>query len=127
MVQGREIHNGNYSAADFGELTREQKEAVKELRRRGEELASGSQSDNASIKSMITEAVNARLEDAVISGVTNATNDNTSHHQESSSSSDIAGDGSTIRTNGTRRKAPSGNVGDFLSNKKLQISFKSSK
>ena len=74
---------------------------------------------------MITEAVNARLEEAVISGVTNATSDNSNHQNEGSSSSDVVGDGSTIRTNGSRRKAPSGNVGDLLSNKKLQISFKS--
>ena len=76
VVQGREIHNGNYPAAIFVELMREQKDAVKELRHRGEELAT-SNSDNASIKSMITEVVNARLEEAVINGVANATSDNT--------------------------------------------------
>ena len=76
---------------------------------------------------MITEAVNVRLEEAVISGVSNAASDNANGHQDSSSSSEIPGDGSTICTVGSRRKAPSGNVGDFLSNKKLQISIKPSK
>ena len=76
---------------------------------------------------MITEAVNARLEEAVISGVANAATDNVSGNNGSSSSSEVPGDNSTIRTTGSRRKAPSGNVGDFLSNKKLQISFKPSK
>ena len=127
IVQGREIHNGNYPAAAFMELSREQKDAVKELRRKGEEIAAGNQSDSVSIKSIITEAVNARLEEAVISGVANAASDNTNGNPDSSSSSEVPGDGSTIRTAGSRRKAPSGNVGDFLSNKKLQISFKPSK
>ena len=31
IVQGKEIHNGNYSSGDFTGLTREQKETVKEL------------------------------------------------------------------------------------------------
>ena len=127
IVQGREIHNGNYPSADFAGLTREQKNAVRELRKKGEEIASGTNSDNASIKSMITEAVNARLEAAVINGVANAASDNTSANQDGSSSEEILGDGSTIRTTGSRRKAPSGNVGDFLSNKKLQITFKPNK
>ena len=77
IVQGREIHNRNCPAAAFAELTREQKDAVEELRHRGEELASDNQSDNASIKLMITEAVNARLKEVVINGVANATINNT--------------------------------------------------
>ena len=121
IVQGREIHNGNYPSAEFADLTREQKDAVRELRRRGEELAAGMQADSVSIKSLISEAVSAKLEQAVINGVANATTDNDGEVRDTSSSN---GDGSTIQSTGSRRKAPSGSVGDFLSNKKLQISYK---
>lgn len=39
IVQGKEVNNGNYSSSDFANLTREQKEAVKQLRQQGEAMA----------------------------------------------------------------------------------------
>ena len=128
VVQGKEISNGNYSSAEFAELTREQKDMVKQLRKEGEAMAAGNQ-DAMSIKSMVTQAVNEKLETAVVCGVTNATTDNDGHSPSVVIDDSTAGgsDYSTIQSTGTRRKAQSGNVGDFLSNKKLQISFKSNK
>ena len=97
-----------------------QKNAVKELRKKGEEVSVESRKDPVSIKSIISEAINTKLENAIISGVSHATEDNDvgthSHAQPT--------DASTIQSQGTRRKASAGSVGNFLSNKKLQISFK---
>ena len=128
VIQGREVNNGNYSSADFADLTREQKEAVKQLRRQGEAMAS-SNTDTMTIQSLVTQAVNDQLEAAVICGVTNATNDgnNYSHTTQATESVTDGGDYSTIQSNGTKRRAQSGYVGNFLSNKKLQISFKANK
>lgn len=129
IVQGKEINNGNYSSSDFANLTREQKEAVKQLRQQGEAMAAAG-SDALSIQSIVTQAVNEKLEAAVVCGVSNATNDNETYPpaaNNSSQSGDGGSDYSTIHTAGSRRKAQSGNVGDFLSNKKLQISFKPNK
>ena len=124
IVQGKEIHNGNYSSAEFSGLTREQKDAVKELRQQGEAMASAA-SDVASIHSMVAQAVNDKLEAAVVCGVANATEDNDLSTMKSTSSSSSGGcEGSQ---SGTKRSARAGNVGDFLSNKKLQISFKPNK
>ena len=124
IVQGKEIHNGNYSSAEFSGLTREQKEAVKELRQQGEAMASVA-SDVASIHSIVTQAVNEKLEAAVVCGVANATEDNDLSTMKSTSGSSSGGcEGSQ---SGTKRSARAGNVGDFLSNKKLQISFKPNK
>ena len=86
--------------------------------------------DTASIQSLVTHAVNDKLEAAVICGVANATGDNDAVTQLSAAGISSIGDGSeygSSKSAGTRRKAQSGNVGDFLSNKKLQISFKSNK
>ena len=128
MVQGKEISNGNYSSAEFAELTREQKDMVRQLRREGEAMAATNQ-DAMSIKSMVTQAVNEKLEAAVVCGVANATAENTDNSPSGGIDDSVGGgsDFSTIQSAGTRRKAQSGNVGDFLSNKKLQISFKSNK
>ena len=128
MVQGKEISNGNYSSAEFAELTREQKDMVRQLRREGEAMAATNQ-DAMSIKSMVTQAVNEKLEAAVVCGVANATAENTDNSPSGGIDDSVGGgsDFSTIKSAGTRRKAQSGNVGDFLSNKKLQISFKSNK
>lgn len=128
IVQGREIHNGNYSSTDFAALTREQKEAVKELRRRGEEMAATT--DVASIQSLVSQAIGEKLEAAVIAGVANATEDNEADTlvSTSGSSSGVGTAHSGLTTqSGTKRQAQAGNVGNFLSNKKLQISFKSNK
>ena len=128
MVQGKEISNGNYSSAEFAELTREQKDMVRQLRREGEAMAATNQ-DAMSIKSMVTQAVNEKLEATVVCGVANATTENTDNSPSGGIDDSVGGgsDFSTIQSAGTRRKAQSGNVGDFLSNKKLQISFKSNK
>ena len=122
IVQGKEVHNGNYNGADYANLTREQKDAVRELRQQGEAMAAAS-SDAASIHSIVTQAVNDKLEAAVICGVANATNDNDTI-TNGSTAGISSGDGSN---QSGKRKAQSGNVGDFLSSKKLQISFKPSK
>ena len=129
VIQGKEIHNGNYSSADFANLTREQKDAVKDLRRQGEAIAAAS-ADMASIHSIVTQAVNEKLEAAVICGVANVTGDNDAMTQLTVPGNSSVGDGSdysAAKSIGTRRKAQSGNVGDFLLNKKLQISFKPNK
>ena len=129
VVQGKEIHNGNYHSSDFANLTREQKDAVRDLRKQGEALASATQ-DTASIHSLVTQAVNDKLEAAVICGVANATGDNDAMTQLSGNASSSVGGGSEFGSSGssgTKRKAQSGNVGDFLSNKKLQITFKPNK
>ena len=129
VIQGKEIHNGNYSSSDFANLTREQKDAVKDLRRQGEAMAAAS-ADSASIHSIVTQAVNDKLEGAVICGVANATGDNDAMTQLTVPGNSSIGDGSdysSTKSAGTRRKAQSGNVGDFLSNKKIQISFKPNK
>ena len=128
VVQGKEISNANYTSAEFAELTREQKETVKQLRREGEAMAATNQ-DAMSIKSMVTQAVNEKLEAAVVCGVANATTENTNNSPSIVVDDSTVGgsDYSTIQSSGSRRKAQSGNVGDFLSNKKLQISFKSNK
>ena len=128
VVQGKEVNNGNYSSADFADLTREQKDVVKQLRKQGEAMAAGA-TDTMSIHSIVTQAVNDKLESAVICGVANATDDNLTNLPRTGNG--IAGsdgsDYSTIHSAGSKRVAQSGNVGDFLSNKKLQISFKPNK
>lgn len=129
IVQGKEVNNENYSSPDFANLTREQKEAVKQLRQQGEAMAAAG-SDAMSIHSIVTQAVNEKLEASVVCRVSNATNDN-NVYSPTTNSSGHGGDGgsdySTIHSAGSRRKAQSGNVGDFLSNKKLQISYKPNK
>ena len=125
VVQGREIHNGNYTSADFANLTREQRDAVKELRQRGEAMAA-SATDVASIHSLVTQAVQEKLEAAVVCGVSNATNDNDALTQSTASMS--AGDGSGHSADfDNKRKAPAGSVGDFLSRKKMNISLRPNK
>ena len=128
IIQGKEIHNGNYSSVEFSNLTREQKDAVKELRQQGEAMAAVA-SDVTSIRSIVTQAVNDKLEAAVICGVANATEDNDMSTLVSTTGSSSGGgtSGGSAVSAGTRRKAQAGNVGDFLSNKKLQISFKPNK
>ena len=128
IVQGKEISNGNYSSDDFAESTREQKEAVKQLRKQGEAMAAAN-TNIMTIQSLVTQAVNEKLEAAVICGVANATNE-TNDYSPTAQITESTTDGSdysTIQSTGTKRKAQSGNVGNFLSNKKLQISFKSNK
>ena len=129
IVQGKEVHNGNYNAADYSNLTREQKDAVRELRQQGEAMATASGA--ASIQSIVTQAVNDKLEAAVICGVANATNDNDTitHFSTAGNSSggDASGSGNDVSHQSVKRKAQSGNIGDFLSSKKLQISFKPNK
>lgn len=72
--------------------------------------------------------MNDKLEAVVVCGVANATGENADLPNNCIDISAGGGsDYSTIQSIGTRRKAQSGNVGDFLSNKKLQISFKSNK
>lgn len=127
IVQGKEVHNGNYSGPDFANLTREQREAVKELRRQGEAMAA-STPDAASIHSLVSQAVQEKLEAAVVCGVANATTDNdTLTHATTTTSSMSTGDGSGYSGGELKRKAQSGSVGDFLSSKKLQISYKPNK
>ena len=122
MVQGKEVHNGNYSGPDFANLTREQCKAVKELRQQGEAMAASLQ---ASIDSLVTQAVQEKLEAAIICGVANATTDNDTLTQATTASASMsAGEDRSGYSGGSKCRAQSGNVGDFLSNKKLQISFK---
>ena len=128
VVQGKEVSNGNYSSADFAELTREQKETVKQLQRQGEAMAAAN-TDTMTIQSLVTQAVNEKLEAAVVCGVANATNEG-NDYSPMTQTAETAIDGSdhsTIQSVGSKRRAQSGNVGNFLSNKKLQISFKPNK
>ena len=125
MVQGKEIHNGNYTSADFANLTREQKDTVKELRQQGEAMAAAAP-DAASIHSLVTQAVQEKLEAAVVCGVSNASNDNDAITQSTASTS--TGDGSGLSVgSSSKRSAPAGSVGDFLSRKKLNISLRPNK
>ena len=96
MVQGKEVNNGNYSSADFAELTHEQKETVKQLRKQGEAMAAAS-SDTMSIQFLVTQAVNEKLEAAVICGVANATNKNNDYSSTAANIESMA-DGSDYST-----------------------------
>ena len=105
-----------------GRRGREQKETVKQLRRQGEAMAAAN-SDTMSIQSLVTQAVNEKLEAAVICGVVNATN-NSNDYSPTTVTNEFTANGSdcsTIQSTGSKKKAQSGNVGSFLSNKKLQI------
>ena len=128
VFQGKEIHNGNYSGADFSNLTREQKDAVRKLRQEGEAMGTYA-SDIDLIHSMVTQSVNDKLEAAVTCGVMNAANDSDTITQSSTTESSYGGDvgvsGDSHQS--AKCKAQSVNVGEFLSNKKLQISFKPNK
>ena len=122
------MSNGNYSNADFADLTREQKETAKQLRRQGEAMAAAN-TDLMTIQSLVTQAVNEKLEAAVVCGVTNATNEGNDYSPMAQVTESVTdgSDYSTIQSTGTKRKAQSGNVGNFLPDKKLQISFKPNK
>ena len=76
-------------------------------------------SDTMLIHSLVMQAVNEKLEAAVICGVANAIVDNVDH-SPTVVNTGPAGDGSnysTIQSASKSRTTQSGNVGDFLSNK----------
>ena len=85
--------------------------------------------DVASIHSLVSQTVNDKLEVAVIYEVANAMEDNKDDTlmSTSSSSSGVSTFHSAISQSGNKCMAQAGNVGNFFSNKMLQISFKSNK
>ncbi len=78
--------------------------------------------DAASIHSLVTQAVQEKLEVAVVCGVSNAMNDNDALTHSTASMS--TGDESGCSVDSSKRKAQAGNVGVLLSRKKLNISLR---
>ena len=106
MVDGRRIHNGNYSPNEYRRLTPAQREAVRDMRRQ----AYRNQRNNRNNSNDRNDNINAVTH---TNGPGEATGD------------DVGGtEGPPSSTEATVRFAQAGNVGSYLGNRRNYQSFR---
>ena len=106
MVDGRRIHNGNYSPNEYRHLTPAQREAVRDMRRQ----AYRNQRNNRNNSNDRNDNINAVTH---TNGPGEATGD------------DVGGtEGPPSSTEATVRFAQAGNVGSYLGNRRNYQSFR---
>jgi hypothetical protein len=115
------VYAKQYSKEEFGKLTLTQRSAVIKLNREAhyknrDDNSHGNSVTAASIQSLRNDMTDDMISvgDAIVAGVTAASNDNEANSitpsvSFASSSSSASNDG-----NGNKRKAPSGSVGQFI-------------
>ena len=110
-VEGKLVFGKQYARHEFSKLSKAQKQAVIDLRR--ESRRENKSTDNQKTISGITMDDMISLGDAIVAGVANATKAELSETED-----DTRTTSSITTSKSSKRKAPSGGVGNFISMRK---------
>ena len=111
VVEGKTVYGKQYPRHEFNKLSHAQRDAVIHLRREARKSNSNNPKTDKTVSGITMEDM-VSLGDAIVAGVTQAQNADLSETEEETRTT------SSISTKGTKRRAPSGGVGSFISLRK---------